>query len=353
MSVVPTSTLPKCTRTAVIDMLFMRKYSLTQSQMFVMYYILMLKNWAMSKEDFYVILSKKIEDDLKLHPKTVEASLTKLKFLNLIETKRVKVDEWNKKRTYRAIKPTILGIEYNLSHYKEEKHNKSVELEKENEQYRVEMDAIQSRNMELESQNRELEFKNKSLIIQSNETSISTSVKSEESTPKIEEPKKVAPKEEELKDIDTFRKKTIKEFAQSGKALCNCVANQDKWAKDTTFYINSYSRLSIYLPNGELKQIVEPKKINNFWRWLFAHQHRLGELLNTNKKAKIATLLKFIGKSFFINNQQFKIERLTPVIGGVEVIISDKDGLLSTVGNGYGSKVLDVARCQKFFEKLE
>jgi len=120
MSVVPTTTLPKRTRTAVIDLLFKEKYSLTHSQMLVIYYILMLKNWAKVVDGkFYIILSSKIEKDLNLHPKTVEATLTKLAKLNLIERKRCIVTEWNPNKTYRGIAITELGKEYSLSHYKE------------------------------------------------------------------------------------------------------------------------------------------------------------------------------------------------------------------------------------------
>jgi len=79
MSVTPNNTLPKRTRTAVIDLLFMEKYQLTKTQMLVMYYLLMLKNWVPFVDNgFYVILSSKIEQDLQLHPKTVEASITNI-----------------------------------------------------------------------------------------------------------------------------------------------------------------------------------------------------------------------------------------------------------------------------------
>jgi len=142
MSVVPKK-LPKCTRTIVLDSLFMRKYLLSYSQMAVMYYLLLLKNWVTFKEDgFYVVLSKKIEKDLKFHPKTVEASITKLKRLNLIQTKRLIVNEWSTHKTFRAIGITELGKEYNLSHYKEDHYQHALELEKENEVFRVENDEV-------------------------------------------------------------------------------------------------------------------------------------------------------------------------------------------------------------------
>jgi len=233
MSVVPTSTLPKCTRTAVIDLLFMRKHALTQTQMLVMYHLLMLKNWAKKTDDeFYIILSSKIESDLKLHPKTVEAALTQLKKLNLIETKRCKVAEWNPNRTYRGVAITELGKEYNLSHYKENEYQLARELEKENEIYRVENDAIESRNMELETKNSDLELQNRTLKehLKADQELNRTSIKAIEEKKELEErcrklelenkklkaqieitePKKETSKEKNLED---FRKKIVREYA--------------------------------------------------------------------------------------------------------------------------------------------
>jgi DNA-binding MarR family transcriptional regulator len=373
MSVVPTSTLPKCTRTVVMDMLFLRKYKLSYSQMMVLYYLLLLKNWVTFSEDnHYVIMSTKIEKDLKLHPKTIEASITKLKKLELISIKRVKVKEWNSQKTYRAIGITSLGKEFNLSHYKENQYQHSVELEKENEEFRVENDNVHSQNMKLESENQDLELKNQILNItlekdeEINRASIEALTNMQELEEKllelekenqalkekieIQENQNSTPKEETEKNINIFRKKIIRQYAQSGKAICNAVKNQDSWLTETNFHINSYSRLSIYLPSGELKQIAEPKKIDNFWKWLFYHQKRIGKLLDTNQKADISTLHKYQGETINLNNKPYKIHKLTPVIAGVKVTISDKNGNLTRLGNSYGSEVIDVEKCREFFE---
>ena len=359
MSVVPTSTLPRCTRTIVLDVLFMRKYSLSYTQLSVLYYLLMLKNWVTFKEDnFYVILSKKIEDDLYFHPKTVEASITKLKKLQLIEIKRVKVETWNKNRTYRAIAITPLGKEYNLSYYKESDYQHAVELEKENEEYRVENDEVHSENMDLVVKNSDLEFKNKSLTLQS--TFAIKALESEASVPKKTEIKKSEakavvsesklPQKKKEKDLDSFRKKVIKEYARSGKALCNAVANQDGWRVKTKFYINSFSRLSIYDLNGKLKQIADPKQIDNFWKWLFYHQNRVGKILDHEKKADISTLLDFLGKEMSMNNQRYTIKSLTPLVGGVKLVLCNSNEELIIASNGCGSKMLDVDKCREMFE---
>ncbi len=373
MSVVPTSTLPKCTRTVVMDMLFLRKYKLSYSQMMVLYYLLLLKNWVTFSEDnHYVIMSTKIEKDLKLHPKTIEASITKLKKLELISIKRVKVKKWNSQKTYRAIGITPLGKEFNLSHYKENQYQHSIELEKENEEFRVENDNVHSQNMKLESENQDLELKNQILNItlekdeEINRASIEALTNMQELEEKllelekenqalkekieIQENQNSTPKEETEKNINIFRKKIIRQYAQSGKAICNAVKNQDSWLTETNFHINSYSRLSIYLPSGELKQIAEPKKIDNFWKWLFYHQKRIGKLLDTNQKADISTLHKYQGETISLNNKPYKIHKLTPVIAGVKVTISDKNGNLTRLGNSYGSEVIDVEKCREFFE---
>ena len=364
MSVVPSSTLPKCTRTAVIDLLFMRKYQLTQTQMLVMYYLLMLKNWAKyRKGDYCVILSKKIEKDLGLHQKTVEASITVLKKLSLIHTIRCEIKDWSLTRTYRAIAISSLGKEYNLSYYKEDEYQNSVELEKENEIYRVENDKVHTQNMELESKNSTLELQNRmlNLQIEGDETVQKASVEVLEKFEALKMENKALKERIEMQenrensssqkieeDIDTFRKKTIKEYAESGKALCNAVKNNDNWLIDTNFYINSYSRLSIYLPNGESKQIAEPKKIENFWKWLFYHQHRVGKLVKTKQKANISTLIPLKGSVITMNQISYKIHDLEAVVGGVKVTLLASNGKLVRMGNSYGSDIIDVLKFEKF-----
>jgi len=382
MSVTPNNTLPKCTRTAVIDLLFKEKYKLTQTQMLVMYYLLMLKNWVKFIDDgFYVILSSKIERDLQLHPKTVEASLTKLKKLKLIETKRCVVEEWNRYKTYRGIKITELGKEYNLSHYKEEQYQYAVELEKKNKELQAQIEKIDKEKAKLAQQKSDLELTERCLImhleaddklkdsaleniekyqkleekyialeIENEQLKKEKETKAENKTPKKTEKEKQKEIAKELNDIDKFRKKIIKEFAQSGKAICNCVANEDDWATHTTFYINSYNRLCIILPDGTFRQISNPKQVENFWRWAFYHQDRIGKLLNTKKLADISTLLIFIGAFVLLDRGVYQIKQLQPVVGGVKVTIADSDGILSIMGNGLGHNIQDVNLCKRFFE---
>ena len=372
MSVTPNTTLPKCTRTAVIDLLFMRKYNLTHTQMLVMYYLLMLKNWVKYREDgFYVVLSSKIEDDLKLHPKTVEANLTQLKKLGLIESKRCRVDAWNKNRTYRGIQITTLGKEYNLSFYKESEYQYALELEKENEAFRVENDVIQSKNRELQSQQGNLELQKNALntTIEADKKLNQRSIEALEENKKLQEKclaleienrelkenekQNTSQKEKERvkeQDLEKFRKKIISQYSQTGKPICNAIANEDNWSMDTKFYINGYSRLSIYLPDGKMKQLTDPKQIANFWKWLFEHQHRVGVLLDTTKLANISPLLIFIGALVMLNKESYTLKSLTPVAGGVKVSVYNKNSEIISIQNGFSRDVIDVEKCKKFFE---
>jgi len=137
MSAIPTTTsieLPKCTRTTVIDHLFRNKYKLTLTQTIILSYLLLLKNWANVVDGYFIITTNKIENDLKIGKKTIEASLTKLKKLGLVETKLLKVEEWNSNANFRALRITEKGKEYNLSYYKPKEHQLILELEEKNSQ---------------------------------------------------------------------------------------------------------------------------------------------------------------------------------------------------------------------------
>ena len=67
-------------------------------------------------------------------------------------------------------------------------------------------------------------------------------------------------------EVETFTLEVTKRFGKSSQLICNFVPN---WMKETTFYINSYNKLSIITPNGEYKQLIDPIQVNRFWQWLF------------------------------------------------------------------------------------
>ncbi len=158
------------------------------------------------------------------------------------------------------------------------------------------------------------------------------------------ESQKVISAEKKEENLEDFRKKITSKFAKSGEPICNAISNKDNWGKEVQFYINSYNKVSIYTTQGELKQIVEPKQIENFWSWLFAHQHRVGKILDTKTPPTISHLLKYIGKSVVINKTIFKIHKIEPVIGGVKVQFQDKEEQDIRLKSEFGSEVIDLKR---------
>ena len=360
MSVVPSSTLPKCTRTVVLDLLFMQKYLLSKTETMVFYYLSLLKTWVKYRDgEYFVILSKKIEQDLKLHPKTVEASLTKLKKLDLITTKRVEVKEWNENKKYRAIAITSIGREYNLSHYKESEYQYSRELEKENEAFRVQQDELVIENKKLKREKEELELQPQTddkILKEAIDRANRLESEKKELEAKLElvlnqQTQTPNEKKQKEKDIDTFQTKIIKEYARTGRPICNAVKINNLWAVKTRFYINSYSRLAIYTESGNSKQIADPKQIEDFWKWLFDHQNRVGVLLDETKKADISPLIGYIDKPLLVNQKPYRVTSLKPVIGGVEMKLTDGEGKILDATNGHGSYVLDVEKSLRWLEE--
>ena len=77
-----------------------------------------------------------------MHEKTIEASITKLKKLGLIETTLVKVPQWKSNENFRGVKITPLGKEYSLSHYKPELKEEMKKLREENEELKFQNEIM-------------------------------------------------------------------------------------------------------------------------------------------------------------------------------------------------------------------
>ena len=107
--------------------------------------------------------------------------------------------------------------------------------------------------------------------------------------------------------------------------------------------------MSIQIPNGEFKQLVEPKQINNFWEWLFNNQHRVGNVKDYYTIPDISFLLLFLGKIIVNNKEEFTIESINAVEGGAHINLKDKNGAIVEVKNKKKSQVLDVGDCEKWF----
>ena len=117
MSILTPKPYQKFNYTTVIDRRFRITHGLTQTQTEVIAYLVMIvQSWKalIFIDEYFVILTSKIKNDLLLGEKTIEASITKLKQLGLIETQLVKVPKWSSNENFRGVKITELGKTYSL-----------------------------------------------------------------------------------------------------------------------------------------------------------------------------------------------------------------------------------------------
>jgi len=83
--------------------------------------------------------------------------------------------------------------------------------------------------------------------------------------------------------LEAFIKRTRNRFILTSAPICNMI---EGWPKNTTFYLNSYGKLSSSSSNMDFEQVKNPFEINKFWTWLFKNQNRIGELVDLNKIRK-------------------------------------------------------------------
>ena len=250
---------PKRTRVLIKDLLFQERYKLTHSQMDLMSYIVNAMYWAISVDGFFVLATNKIMSDLPtIGIKTLEANLKALKDADLIKTKMVQVKDWNGKPFLRGIKLTVLGEEYN-NHY-----ITSME-DKERKEYKDKIKKLEDKQKELED------------IISNLKVPEDTPKTVEKTEPKPDNtPPKVKPSTKQQNLLD-FIKDTKKTYQELSLPICNSVPT---WQKEVEFYINSYNKLTIKLPNQEYQQIKEPEKIHHFWKYLYNNPEQIGKVID-------------------------------------------------------------------------
>ena len=347
--------LPICTRTSVLDHLFILKHKLSYSEAIMMSYILLLKSWATHVgEGFYLLHSTKIEKDLPFGKKTIEAIFTKLKKLKLIETKRVKIEKWSLTQTYRAIHVTDAGKEYNLSYHKPEEHQFINVMKEKLEESKANIEYLKRTQEEIKEENNilTLQVKSRDIFLESNEKTTQKAQnilnQKEDFTTQIEALKKELEEAKEIikankkalleksnptateqetpfkieKSLRIFRRKIIKEYASSGSVLCNGVPN---WGHNVNFYINSYSKVTVKLLTGDFQQLTNIDEINHFWKWLFNHQDRVGQPIKKPINPQILKLMEYENKIFQYDNKPYSIVKIDAVEGGVSILIENKE----------------------------
>ena len=313
--------LPKRTRVLVKDILFQEKYRLTHTQMDIMAYIINALMWSLKVGAFFPLTNKKFHEDLpQISEKTLEESLRALKAMELIEVQMISVPQWNNAYV-RGIAILPKGLEYNTHYYQAKEQTVINNL---NEQ-------VLTKDQEI----RELKEQLKALEATERDNKI------------VEE----AIEKDNVTDYDdlefTSLVKTVsKEFGATSQPICNGVKG---WKKETQFYINSYNKLTILSPSGEVVQLKNPLEISDFWNYLSKNRHQIGKVIDFTKQLDIEELNKrYVNMEIVIQEEIFKIHKIEKFKEGVQVAIKSSDNekiaMLSKEGKAI---VFGLEECEK------
>jgi len=320
MSITPQN-LPKRTRVLIKDMLFQEKYNLTHTQMDVISYIINALTWATKVGAFFPLTNKKFREDLpQISEKTLEESLRVLKAMELIEVQMITVPKWNNARV-RGIVVLPKGLEYNSSYY----HAKEIEI-------------IQNLKEQMYTQQQEImELKEK----------LECRKETEKENKIVEES---IEKEDNEKYADfgfiEFVTTVSKEFGLTSEPICNGVKG---WKKETVFYINSYNKLTISSPSGEVVQLKNPIEINDFWKYLYNNQDKIGKVTDFTKEPTVDELNeRYGGMDIVINEKKFKVHKIKKVENGVQISLNSHDNnKISVISKDGKPTVFGLEECEK------
>jgi len=319
------SAVPNRTQILIKDLPFQEKYNLSHSQTDLMAYLVNVIYWAINVEGYFVITTSKIMSDLPaMGQKTIEANLKVLKDLGLIECKIVEVTPWQGKPKLRGVKLTSKGEEYNA---------KLVLPSQDEEVKRLKLEI------------KELKETIKNLTVSESETS----------TPKEEkqtEPSVPTPTLPPLEAIETFISDVTKRFGRTAQPICN---GFPKWNKETTFYINSYHKLTVITAQNEHRQLKNPLEIQHFWQWLFTHHNRIGDIIDFTKEPTIKALeQRFLKQTIKIGEKNQEIYGMFPCQAGVKVGVKNEKGKVGFLMNSQTQKemIFSLKRAQEVLLKI-
>jgi len=315
--------LPNRTQILIKDLPFQEKYHLSHSQTDLMAYLVNVVYWAINVEGYFVITTSKIMSDLPaMGQKTIEANLKVLKDLGLIECQIVEVTPWKGKPKLRGVKLTSKGEEYNA---------KLVLPSQDEEVKRLKLEI------------KELKETIKNLTVSESETSTS------QEEPK---PKPSTPTMPPLEAIETFICDVTQRFGRSSHPICNDVP---KWNKETTFYINSYHKLTVITAQNEHKQLKNPLEIQHFWQWLFLHNNRIGDIIDFTKEPTLKALEeRFLHQIVKIGENEQEVHAILPCKEGVKIKVKNEKGKVGFLMNGQTKKemIFGFKKCQEILFDL-
>jgi len=316
MSITPQN-LPKRTRVLVKDMLFQEKYRLSHTQMDIMSYIVNALTWTTKVGAFFPITNKKFQQDLpQVREKTLEESLRVLKAMGLIEIEMIRVPKWKNARV-RGISILPKGLEYNSIYFKADE--KKV------------IESLEAKITELETKLKQLE-----------------STEEEKDKELLEEAIEKEDTSTKYSDLEfTYLITTVtKEFSLTSAPICNMVAG---WQKETEFYINSYNKLTVLTPTGNIIQIKDPVKVHDFWKYIDINRHQIGKVIDFTKELDVDELnYRYAKMEIKIQEHKFRVYKIEKLKDGVKVSLSKSDSdKISFISKGGEAIVFELEECEK------
>ena len=124
-------------------------------------------------------------------------------------------------------------------------------------------------------------------------------------------------------DFTALIKAVTKEFGATSEPICNGVKG---WKKETQFYINSYNKLTILSPLGEVAQLKNPIEIGDFWKYLSKNRHQIGKVIDFTKELDIDELnTRYVKMDIVLKEKRFKVHKVEKLKEGVQVLIQSSD----------------------------
>ena len=328
MSKIPQN-LPKRTRVLVKDILFQEKYRLTHTQVDIMAYIINCLTWTAKVGAFFPVTNKKFHQDLpQISEKTLEESLRVLKAMELIEVQMITVPDWGNAYV-RGISILPKGLEYNASFYKAEE--------------RVIIDNLKE---QMRTRDQELVELREAL----------KNIKAIEVPQEFQDEKEAKIIEEAIEkddgtnyddlDFKELIKRVTKEFGATSEPICNAV---NGWQKETKFYINSYNKLTILNPSGQVAQLKNPIEIGDFWKYISENRNQIGKVIDFGKKLDVEELnARYAQMDIVLRDSKFKVQKIEKFKDGVQVSIKNSEnGNIAMLSKDGESIVFGLEACEK------
>jgi len=319
MSKIPQN-LPKRTRVLVKDILFQEKYRLTHTQVDIMAYIINALSWATKVGAFFPITNKKFHEDLpQISEKTLEESLRVLKAMELIEVQMI-VPSWNNAYV-RGISILPKGLEYNAGFYQAKEKEIIANLKEQ-------MSAQKQEIVELREQLKNID------VVETEAKIIEEAIEKDDGV-----------NYDDL-DFKELVKTVTKEFGATSEPICNGVKG---WQKETEFYINSYNKLTILSPTGQVVQLKNPIEIGDFWKYLDANRDQIGKVVNFTKTLDVDELNKrYGGIDIVLKDSKFRVHKVEKVKNGVKVFMENSEnGNIAVLSREGEVIVFGIEECEK------